>query len=243
MNKHCNTCSNICSRCGGQNCIGKVPIFSMLDPDEQDKVHSLIIRKKYLKGEFLLMAGDTQDSLVILHTGKVKVFRYTQDEKEQILYILSEGDFFGERNLYQRVKTTSYVQALEETEVCLIRGSTFLDFLRKHPETAVKMLEEIGRRMDRLEDALQNMGTKSSESRVTSVLVDFASQYGKPQKDGILLELPLSREGIANYVGIARETVSRKLSLLQDEGLIETIGNKKLLIPNLNRLEESMQGY
>lgn len=185
------------------------------------------------------MEGDIQESLTILHHGKVKVFRYTQEDKEQILYVLSEGDFFGERNLFQKLKSTCFIEALEETEVCLISDSAFIAFLKNHPETSVKMLEEMSRRMERLEDALQNMGTKSSESRVTSVLIDFASQFGKVQKDGILLELPLSREGIANYIGITRETVSRKLGLLQGEGLIEPIGNKKMLIPDLKKLEES----
>lgn len=232
---------SVCKRCGGRNCVAKVPLFSSLDCEEQERIHSLIIRKKYRKGEFLLMEGDVQESLMILHTGKVKVFRYTQDDKEQILYILSEGDFFGERNLFQKLKSTCFIEALEETELCLISGNAFLAFLKNHPETSVKMLEQMSRRMERLEDALQNMGTKSSESRVTSVLVDFAAQYGKPQKDGILLELPLSREGIANYIGITRETVSRKLGLLQDEGLIEPIGNKKMLIPDLRKLEESIQ--
>lgn len=235
-----NGCS-ICKRAGGRSCVTKVPVFSSLDCEEQEWIHSLIIRKKYRKGEFLLMEGDIQESLMILHSGKVKVFRYTQDDKEQILYILSEGDFFGERNLFQKLKSSCFIEALEETEICLISGNAFLAFLKKHPETSVKMLEEMGRRMERLEYALQNMGTKSSESRVTSVLVDFAAQFGKPQSGGILLELPLSREGIANYIGITRETVSRKLGLLQDEGLIEPIGNKKLLIPSLQKLEESIQ--
>ncbi len=232
---------SVCKRCGGRNCVSKVPAFSSLNCDEQEKIHLLILRKKYRKGEFLLMEGDIQESLMILHSGKVKVFRYTQENKEQILYILSEGDFFGERNLFQKLKSTFFIEALEETEICLISGSAFIDFLKNHPETSVKMLEEMSRRMERLEDALQNMGTKSSESRVTSVLIDFASQFGKAQKDGILLELPLSREGIANYIGITRETVSRKLSLLQEEGLIEPIGNKKVLIPDLRKLEESIQ--
>lgn len=232
---------HLCQQCGGRNCVAKVPVFSSLDHDEQEKIHSLILRRKYRKGEFLLMEGDIQESLMILHSGKVKVFRYTQDDKEQILYILSEGDFFGERNLFKRLKSTCFIQALEETDLCLISGKAFLNFLRSHPDTSVKMLEELSRRMERLEDAVHNMGTMSSESRLTSVLVDFASQYGKQQKNGILLELPLSREGIANYIGITRETVSRKLGLLQDEGLIEAIGNKKLLIPDLRRLEESIQ--
>ena len=128
-----NGCS-VCKRCGGGNCVSKIPVFSSLDFNEQDKIHSLIIRKKYRKGEFLLMEGDIQESLTILHHGKVKVFRYTQEDKEQILYVLSEGDFFGERNLFQKLKSTCFIEALEETEVCLISDSAFIAFLKNHPE-------------------------------------------------------------------------------------------------------------
>ena len=74
------------------------------------------------------------------------------------------------------------------------------------------------------------MGTKSIETRINIILLEFAQRYGKKHFRGILVELPLSREGIANYIGISRETVSRKLSVLQDEGIIEMIGNKKVLI-------------
>ena len=85
------------------------------------------------------------------------------------------------------------------------------------------------------------MGTKNTEIRVCAILLEFADRYGKKHSKGTLVELPLSREGIANYIGVARETVSRKLSLLSDEGIIEMIGNKKILILDKKALEESVR--
>src|SRR5690554_1336682 len=99
MSGSCNTV-HICNKCGKHNCVTKVPIFSVLNIEEQEKVHALIVHKKYQKGELILMEGDKQEGLMILHSGKVKVLRYSSDGREQILYILSEGDFFGERNLF-----------------------------------------------------------------------------------------------------------------------------------------------
>jgi len=61
-------------------------------------------------------------------------------------------------------------------------------------------------------------------------------EYGKESQNGIIVELPLSREGIANYIGVARETVSRKMNMLQEEGIIEMVGNKKVIIRNIDAL-------
>jgi len=56
-----------------------------------------------------------------------------------------------------------------------------------------------------------------------------------------MVELPLSREGIANYIGLTRETVSRKLNLLQEEGIIETDGNKRIIVLDKEALEQSIE--
>jgi len=90
--------------------------------------------------------------------------------------------------------------------------------------------------MDKIESSVQNMGTKNIEWRINSLLLDFAERYGKKHPNGVIVELPLSREGIANYIGTARETVSRKLSVLQDEGVIDMIGNKQILIRDIDAL-------
>ncbi len=69
----------------------------------------------------------------------------------------------------------------------------------------------------------------------------YTQKYGREHPRGIMIELPLSREGIANYIGVARETVSRKLSLLQDEGIIEMAGHKKMIILDKKQLLQSIQ--
>ncbi len=227
-----------CEKCQHKLCTHRVPIFAALDEEEISKVTNLIKRKKYLKGEMILMEGSHPEGLIIINMGQVKAFRYTNEGKEQILYIFSEGDFFGEKNLLKNQEATYNVQALEETHICLIDKNEFHQMLRKHPDIGLKIIEELCSRLERLEDAVQGMGTKNIESRVISVLLEFAKKYGKDSKKGLLIELPLSREGIANYIGVTRETVSRKLSLLHEEGIIEMIGNKRILILEKEKLVE-----
>lgn len=232
MNK--NICN--CEKCQHRICAKRVPIFSTLNGDEINKVVNLIIRKRYLRGEMIIIEGSGLNSLIIINSGRVKAFRDTYEGKEQILYIFSQGDFFGEKNLLINQKAQYNVEALEETHVCTIQKDDFKKLLREYPEIGLKIIEELCNRLERLENAVESMGTKNAEARVNAVLLEFAKKYGKENKDGIIVDLPLSREGIANYIGVARETVSRKMNLLQEEGIIEMIGNKKVIIRNIDAL-------
>lgn len=226
-----------CDSCHNKLCAKQISIFSSLDDPQLMKVAGLITHKSYKKGELLIFEGETMNSLFIINKGQTKAFRNTQDGREQILHLFSEGDFFGERNLLRDQVSTYSVEALEETHICLIHKHDFQLLVREHPDIALKVMEELCRRLDRLENTVETMGTRTVEARVSSVLLEFADKYGKPHPRGTMIELPLSREGIANYIGLTRETVSRKMSLLQDEGIIEMNGNKKVLLLNRSVLE------
>lgn len=230
-----------CERCQHQICARRVPIFSTLNVEEIDRIVNLITRKRYSRGELIIMEGSSLDSLIIMNSGQVKAFRDTQEGKEQILYIFSQGDFFGEKNLLMNHNATYNVEALEETNVCTIEKKDFQQLLREYPEIGLKIMEELCSRLERLENAIESMGTKNVEARVNAVLLEFARKYGKENQNGIIVELPLSREGIANYIGVARETVSRKMSLLQDEGIIEMVGNKKVILLNIEALQREVE--
>jgi len=217
----------------------KVPIFSSLNQNDLIHIASVIHHKKYLKGETLFFEGDRPDALVIVNEGSVKAFKITQDGREQILYVFSEGDFFGERNLFSRQASAYSVEALEPVKTCFFTRESFYGLLRAYPDIAVKIIEELGERMNRMENALQSMGVRSVDERVSALLLDFAEKYGTSVLGGTLIRLPLSREGMANYLGIARETVSRKLGLLENEGIIRSNGNKSILLLDRNMLESS----
>ncbi len=230
-----------CESCQHKLCAGRVSLFTSLDREQLLKVIKLIIHKEYKKGELLLFEGEVRNDLVIVNKGQVKAFRNTIDGKEQILYIFSEGDFFGEKNLLRDQASNYGVEALEETHVCIIHKNDFQKLVQEYPDIGLKVMEVLCQRLDRLENTVETMGTRTVSARVSSVLLEFADKFGKPSSEGTIVDLPLSREGIANYVGLTRETVSRKMSSMQDEGLIEMIGNKKVLLLNRPALEKSLE--
>lgn len=230
--------TNHCTHCLNKLCIHKVPIFTTLNHEDLIEISKVIEHREYKKGEILFHIGDVVNSIIIMNEGSVKAYKYTPEGREQILYVFSDGDFFGEQYLLSNQKAGYTVEALEKVKICMLSKSQFYQLLTLHPDIGVKIIEELGIRMGKLENTLQSMGVRSVDARISSLLLDFSSKYGKETKEGILIRLPLSREGMANYLGIARETVSRKLMQLEGEGYIRTISNKTLLILKEEALRE-----
>lgn len=229
--------SGQCSHCHNELCIHKVPIFSSLNYQDLEKISELIIHREYKKGELLINDGEKSESIIIINEGSVKAYKILPDGREQILYVFSEGDFFGEQNLLSERVATYTVEALQSVKVCSLSKDKLQELLYIHPDIAIKIIAELGERMSRLENAMQGMGVRNVDNRVSGLLLEFSAKYGTKTKDGIMIQLPLSREGIANYLGIARETVSRKLGQLENEGMIRSIGSKSILILDTEALE------
>lgn len=233
-----------CGGCGEgclhKLCMHKVPIFSSLERGDLVSAASMIRHREYRKGETLFSEGGSFGALVIVNEGGVKAFEVTPDGREQILYIFSEGDFFGERNLFGKQTAAYTAQAPEPLKICSLVREDFQKLIRAHPDIAGKIIEELEDRMTHMEHALQSMGMRNVDNRISALLLDFAGKYGAAVPEGILIRLPLSREGMANYLGIARETVSRKLGQLENEGVIRSVSNKSILVLGRDALELSV---
>mgnify|MGYP000937826506 len=114
----------------------------------------------------------------------------------------------------------------------------FTQLILNYPNIAMQIIEELGERVTNLLNTIQNMGAKSVDARVSSLLLDFSKKYGEKVPEGTLIRLPLSREGMANYLGLARETVSRKLGQFENEGYIQSVSNKSILIKEEDIIKE-----
>jgi CRP/FNR family transcriptional regulator len=88
------------------------------------------------------------------------------------------------------------------------------------------------------ENLAQNLATNDADIRVASLIAEFGEKFGHNTDLGIEVNLPMNREDMANYIGVTRETISRKLTKLQDSGAISLIGNKTLIIKDSNKLND-----
>lgn len=217
----------------------QVPLLSSLNHDQLIEVSKGTIKKSYKKGERIFSQGDKARKLYILCSGKIKIFRYTPDGKEQILYILSPIDFsfIGAFNLLKEDKFDFYAEAIEDSIVCTLDKKDFDDIIVKNPKITLKILEEAYDRINKVESLVDRLSTNNIDIKVAGLLLSLIKDFGIKTDDGILLNMTMNREEMANYSGIARETMSRKLKLMKENGIIELIGPKKILIKNMEKLK------
>ncbi len=213
-------------------CLSKVPLFASLDHDSLVTITSQMQHKSYKKGETIIREGSLSMGFTVIQQGSAKAYRITGDGREQILYIFPTHDYFGARFLFTEEAVPYSVEALEDSHVCILSKKLLMRLLAEHPPVAIELIEAMANRMRRLELVIQSMGGRNAEMRIASLLLEFIDTYGRKTGRGIEVTLPLSREGIANYLGIARETLSRKLTQMEEEGIISFLDNRLMVVEN-----------
>lgn len=231
------TCSQKCVQCGKSNCINNIPLLSNLSESEAKKISSGVATVSYKKGSYLFKVGETANKLFILCEGRIKLSKTNSEGKEQIIYIMSDGDFFGAFNLLKEDEFDLDAVALEDSEVSLLAKSEFDKIILSNPEITLKVFEKAYERIIKAEALVERLSVNSLDSKVAALLVHLSKEFGIQTKEGILLKLSINREEMGSYAGIARETMSRKLNYFQEIGLIEVKNKKQILIKKMDELE------
>lgn len=236
-------CNLNCDDCLRELCMHKVPLFATLSYDELKTMADHMVCCTYEKGEHLLSQGDMPQSFTVILDGSAKVSMVSADGREKILSILSENDYFGELHLFGSRQSTYSVVALQHVKVWSFSRKHFQKLLTAYPKMAVKLVEELGNRVIQLENVLHSSMNGRADARIAALLLEFSQKYTVPGPDGPEIELPLSREGMSNYLGIARETMSRKLTQMEEKGLIASYGNKRMRLLQPDMLSQIAMGY
>lgn len=220
------------------DCIKNIPLLSSLTEEEAVKLYAGLTSKDYQKGDYIFRTGDKADRLYIVSSGKMKIYKYLSDGREQILYIYSEGDFVGGFNLLKEDEYLYNAVALEDTSIVTLTKKKFDDIILKNPSITLKILEKAYERVRWAEELVDRLSSSNADAKVARLLLDLIRDFGSRQARGTVLDLSINREEMGSYAGISRETMSRKLAALKEEGLIDFEGNRRIIILDEDALKE-----
>lgn len=219
------------------NFLVNVPIFSDLDKETLEKIIKSGVLQSYKKNSVVLSEEESGSALFVIAEGKVKVSRSSNDEKEVILGILNESDFFGEMSLLDGMARSATVTAIEDSKLFVIQRTEFLDLLMKYPEISIALLTELTKRFRASSSKIKALSLKDAEGKVATVLLQLADDIGKIRQGIVEIDhLPFQQE-LANMAGTSRETISRTLHSFAKKGLIELDGSK-LRITDYEKFKE-----
>ncbi len=172
--------------------------------------------------EYFFHQGEDSERLYIIVSGRVKASQVAADGDQTLVDYFGPGDGLG---IIVALCDMPYPISAIATETCLAiywSQETMSELMREHPQVALNGISMIGKRFLRLQQRLQEMATQRVEQRVALTLLRLVRQFGKRTEEGVMIDLPTTREELAQMTGTNLYNVSRILSRWEQSGYIVT---------------------
>ena len=215
----------------------KVPLFARLEERELNELAALGGMRRFRKEELVFQQGDAGQQFFLILQGKVRIFLQDERGREVILSLFGPEDFFGEMALLDGLARSASAQALSETRAFVLARDDFRRFLERTPVVALKLLAFMSERLRHADEIIENLALLSVKGRLARLLAGWAIKEAHPIGEGMHLTLPMPKTQIAQMLGTSRETVSRMMSEMADEGYYQMEAHA-LHIPSIKRLRE-----
>ena len=213
----------------------QIPFFSSLTPREAKEISGYFSEQEFNKRQLIFTEGDSSEWLYIVTYGKVKITKLSQEGKEIILEIISPLDFFGGIAAVKGFPYPANAVAMEETKVLKVSRKNLMTIMDRFPTLMLSMATGIGDRIKGSHEMLKSIALEKVESRIAALLIKLADKVGEKTADGILINMNLTRQDIAEMVGTTVETSIRTTSRLSKSGIISSRAGK-ILIRDAERL-------
>lgn len=215
--------------------IKNVPLFSELTDHELNLLAASGSRQKFPDKNVIFQEGDSGEVLFIILSGKVKVMLTGKNGQEFILSHLGPGNFFGEMAILESAPRSASVITVEGSEFFLLGRKELTELLKHHPDIAMKILKNLSQRLRKVSEQVRSLVMFDVYGRVGRCLLNLAEfQDGVETHGQLLISNRPSFQELANMVGCSRETLSRTLKALKENGSL-TVTRNTIII---NRLWE-----
>lgn len=233
MSKEHSACANCVNR---GVCIYRIPIFSKITKEDASAIFNLVRHKEYRKGATVFNEGQQARQLMLLRYGKMKLVRYGHDGEELLVDTLVQGDIYGGDEIFIERLYSETGEVTEDLGICLIPKEAIRKLCLERPHIGLKLSEYLNQKLLHNRDLMEIITTKDSLRKLLMYLIFYADSNDST-------ELEISQADIAASINLTKETVNRKLSELQQAGLLRVAGKKKLQIVSLPELKEYLITY
>lgn len=214
-------------------------ICGLCVPDELSTLEQLKYYRNYEAGQAIVWNGDEMNFVASVVRGVATLSHTLQDGRKQMVGLLLPSDFIGRPGR----RISSYdVTAVTDVALCCFRRKPFEQMIATTPNVAERLLDMSLDELDAAREWMLILGRKTAREKIASFLTIIARRAAArdelPSSGAIIIDLPLTREAMADYLGLTLETVSRQISALKNEGLILLEGKRRVRVPELRLLVE-----
>ena len=207
--------------------------------EEIEKLNEIKQYRSYEAGQPIAMQGEKNDFVASLVSGVATLTSSMEDGRTQVVGLLLPSDFLGRPG---RETVAHDVTASTDVTLCCFQKKPFEDLLNEVPHLRERLLDISLDELDAAREWMLLLGRKTAREKVASFLSLVVRRTEHPEAKALgtstKIELPLSREAMANYLGLTIETVSRQVTALRKDGVIGLEGARTILIHDANALAE-----
>ncbi|SMP26849.1 transcriptional regulator FnrL [Shimia sagamensis] len=212
-------------------------VCARCDADELETLDGIKYYRSFEAGQTLIWSGDRMEFVGSVVSGIASLTQTMEDGRTQMVGLLLPSDFVGRPG---REFATYDVVATTDVVMCCFRRKPFETMMVETPHVAQRLLEMTLDELDAAREWMLVLGRKTAREKIASLLSIIGRRDASLKLEGmvgrIVFDLPLTREAMADYLGLTLETVSRQMSALKRDGVIELEGKRHVTVPSFERL-------
>lgn len=202
-----------------------IPLFKGLPEGQIDEFSRIAVRHSFAKDQTIFSEGDEAGGFYVLVSGRVKIFKLSREGKEQILHIIEPFEPFGEVPAFTGRRFPAHAEAIEDSITLFFPMDSIIRSIQNDPSLALNMLALLSQRLRQFTVLVEGLSLKEVPQRLAAYMLLLSD---REKTDNI--ELNINKRQLASLLGTIPETMSRILSRMTANGLIEVQGRRIKLI-------------
>lgn len=213
----------------------KAEVFKSLTRQQYEDLLKRGLKKTLQSSRILFHQGDSAISCVLVNRGRLKLTKLNEQGKEVILRYIGIGELTAAIAVLKDWAYPVTAEAVEETDVTVWDKPTMMQMMRDYPDIALNLLGIILERIEDVQNRYLEVCTEHVDQRIARSLLRLMRRAGLKIPEGIHINIPLSRQNIADYSGTTLYTVSRTLSAWEKKGWIRS-GRERIVVTDPHAL-------
>ena len=207
------------------------------DLDDFEKAGLRVVERRFEPKDTIFTPGDPDDQLYFLLSGAVRLYKIYGDYKEATTALLKDSGVFGKLNLVEGRWQDVFAEAVTEARVASIQKAALERVIKSDPEFALRLFSSLSERLRQSDEVIESLLHREVSTRLATLLVNLGERFGEDD----LIDVRLTHQDLANMIASTREAVSKVMSELQRDGVIET-RNRRIAILDRGALSKRASG-
>ena len=216
------------------NIFKELGLFDKVNNETLSRLNDICYIRELKKNEHLFRDKEIINSIYIVKSGKVALYKQSESAQKKVIFILGKESIINEI-IIDDLPSSINCEAFENAEIICFDRIKFIDIMKDDFELSKIIINSLAIKVRRLYRQSKNSIPIKVEKRVAAKLWKLSRDYGREVEEGTLIDLSITITYLADMFGAPRETISRALKILNNQGLIIN-KNKKIIIPDREKL-------